>query len=193
MLYLTGVVICYCLFLLYDINGVKWKSTVLNLAFFVACAGLLALTVFACIEDFAGLNIMRLISGGILAFLFLALLVYTLFLALPFEKTYVDRTGEEQKRKVYKSGVYGLCRHPGVLWYGGFYFSLCLAFGGWRLLVVAAAGTVLDILYVAFQDAWTFPRLFCNYEGYQREVPFLMPTRSSIKLCFEGLKKKRVA
>ncbi len=49
---------------------------------------------------------------------FLALLIYTLFFALPFEETYCE---ENKLRAAYTEGVYGLCRHPGVLWFAGAY------------------------------------------------------------------------
>ena len=43
------------------------------------------------------------------AILFLGLLIYTLFFALPFDETYVK---ENHERLAYTEGVYALCRHP---------------------------------------------------------------------------------
>ena len=47
---------------------------------------------------------------------FLVLLVYTLFFALPFHDTYIHGTTAPS---LCRSGVYALCRHPGVLWLSG--------------------------------------------------------------------------
>ena len=58
---------------------------------------------------------------GLGGFLFLCLLIYTLFFALPFEETYCE---ENKLRAAYTEGMYGLCRHPGVLWFAGAY--LCM-------------------------------------------------------------------
>ena len=114
-------------------------------------------------------NPARLVPGGIFALCFLLLLCYTLFFALPFEETYVR---ESRGRRVCRTGMYALCRHPGVLWYAGFYFSLYAALGGTPLLVLAVTGTVLDLLYAVFQDVWTFPKTFCDYEEYRRAVSY---------------------
>ena len=62
-----------------------------------------------------------MIGFGIGAMCFLALLIYTLFFALPFEETYCE---ENRLRAAYTEGVYGLCRHPGVLWFAGAYFCM---------------------------------------------------------------------
>ena len=66
------------------------------------------------IENIKGSSILLL---GI-ATIFFVLLIYTLFFALPFDKTYQN---ESEKRMAYTEGVYALCRHPGVLWFIGFY------------------------------------------------------------------------
>ena len=49
-----------------------------------------------------------------------------------------------------------------------------------------ANGMVLSLLNVAyawFQDRVTFPKSFFNYEEYRERVPFLIPTKDSIRLA----------
>lgn len=185
MMIWVGTAVCYLLFLLYDVNEVRWKSRKLRGAFAVSCAGLAALTLAACWKS-TNRDPARLIPGGLFALCFLLLLAYTLFFALPFEATYVQGL---EGRRVCRTGVYALCRHPGVLWYAGFAFSLFWALGGAPLLALAVSGTVFDLLYVTFQDVWTFPKTFCDYEEYRREVPFLIPRPSSAVRCLRTLRK----
>ena len=39
----------------------------------------------------------------------------------------------------------------------------------------------LDLLYVIFQDFWTFPRTFTGYDAYKDSTPFLLPSAASIR------------
>lgn len=122
-----------------------------------------------------------------LAAIFLALLIYTLFFALPFEKTYVS----QDAHKTYDKKMYALCRHPGVLWFAGFYFCLWLAFGGMPLLVMAVWFSFLNFCYIVLQDFYTFPQVFSDYADYKKRVPFLIPNGKSLKNCFETFKESR--
>lgn len=88
-----------------------------------------------------------------------------------------------------RTGVYALCRHPGVLWLSLFYFSLWLAAGSPELFAAFLVYTVLDVAYALFQDRWTFVRLFPDYREYRQETPFLLPTAASWRRCFHTLKK----
>lgn len=122
-----------------------------------------------------------------LAAVFLALLIYTLFFALPFEETYVS----QDAHKTYDKKMYALCRHPGVLWFAGFYFCLWLAVGGMPLLVMAVWFSFLNFCYVLLQDFYTFPQVFSDYGEYKKKVPFLIPDGKSLKRCFETFKESR--
>jgi protein-S-isoprenylcysteine O-methyltransferase Ste14/DNA-binding XRE family transcriptional regulator len=117
---------------------------------------------------------------AVLAVVFLALMVYTLFFALPFSATYLE---ENAPRKAYTGGMYALCRHPGVLWFAGAYLCLGLLLGTPKAAVFALVMTGLNIAYVLFQDRWTFPQSFVNYEEYRRTTPFLLPTPGSAVRC----------
>ena len=130
---------------------------------------------------------MKQIFFLILAILFLGLLIYTLFFALPFEETYVMQNAH----KTYDKKMYALCRHPGVLWFAGFYICLWLVFGGKPLLVMAVWFSFLNFCYVILQDHYTFPRIFSDYAEYQKRVPFLIPNGKSLKRCLETFKESR--
>ena len=116
-------------------------------------------------------------AGGMLA-----LLIHTLFFAL--------RDGgsgyappADGKLPLVDGGVYALCRHPGVLWLGGFYLALWGALGGFWLGAAFAIYSALDLFYVLWQDRVIFPRSISGYEGYRGRVPFLIPNRHSVHRC----------
>ena len=114
----------------------------------------------------------------ILAALFLVLEIYTLFFALSAKEAY---TCHGQERPVCKSGVYALCRHPGVLWFAGLYLCLWAAVGlpKWEAVFFIA----LDVLLVLFEDRWVFPARLDGYDDYRAKTPFLLPNRQSIRDC----------
>lgn len=115
---------------------------------------------------------------GLLGVAFLVLLGYTLFFAIPLEASYA-RPGE--KRSVCTTGVYALCRHPGVLWFAGLMVCLTLAAG--LPPVDAAVYCILNVCLVWFEDRCVFPELLEGYEAYQTATPFLIPTGESIRAC----------
>lgn len=113
----------FILYFIYDINSVRMKNAVLQ-KFFAAGSILVVVSLIAELYTAWG-NCHRKIGTmtgfGLGGFLFLCLLIYTLFFALPFEETYCE---ENKLRAAYTEGMYGLCRHPGVLWFAGAY--LCM-------------------------------------------------------------------
>jgi protein-S-isoprenylcysteine O-methyltransferase Ste14 len=112
------------------------------------------------------------------------LLIYSLFIEIPFKQTYtMSGVGD----RLVKTGTYALTRHPGVLWLGLFLLAL-LAVSRSRLLLIAAPlWFALDLLLVWVQDRFYFPRMFPGYSQYRRETPMLIPTRSSIVRCIKTL------
>ena len=114
-------------------------------------------------------------------------LVYCLFFALPFEKTYVE---QKNGRCVYDRGVYALCRHPGVLCFFALFLFLGLAAAPDPLLQYGMYLSVLNLLYVLFQDALTFPKTFCNYADYRKYTPFIFPTPKSICRFVRTMKRE---
>jgi len=176
MLFILLGTAAFVLFFLYDLNEITRQYRLLAKSFFAACL-LLAAAFAGILHEAAGMfnsGSWRLYVFGSLAVFFLILLLYTLFFALPFAGTYLDGTGRD-KPQVCRTGVYGLCRHPGVLWFAGMCLCLWLALP-YRLLLAAGLWfTALDTAYVVLQDRIIFPRIFSDYEDYQHKVPFLLP------------------
>jgi protein-S-isoprenylcysteine O-methyltransferase Ste14 len=124
-------------------------------------------------------------AAAIAAVLFSLLLVYSLFIEIPFAAAYL-RAGKPSA--VVATGTYALCRHPGVLWLTGLLAALFFS-GGSRLLLLAMPIWLgLDTLYVILQDRLFFPRMFgADYEAYQREVPMLVPNARSVRRCAQTI------
>ena len=176
----------FVLFVIYDLNSVRFQKKLIKPAFFV---GFVLLIIATAMMFAAGWS--EEVSGRVrqvvllaLAAVFLALLVYTLFFALPFQPTYIR---ENSRPKVYSEGVYALCRHPGVLWFIGMYACFALAMPTAPMIRGSVVFSVCNVLYVIMQDMWTFPKYFGDYSSYKDEVPFLIPTVKSGKRCFNTI------
>lgn len=182
MSYLAAGVIAFGMFLLYDLNSFTWKNRILHTFFLIGNVILLASTAacFVTLIRAYGAPVWRIVIFGALAVSQAALLIYTLFFALPFEKTY---TRLEENPPVYTEGVYSLCRHPGGVWFFFLYLFLALLTGQRLMMAVCICYSGLNVLYVWFQDRVTFKRTLSGYEAYQRETPFLIPTGKSVRKC----------
>jgi len=180
VIYLLLGCLAFAVVFIFDINKMKQIHPILNFSFLLA----FVLQVWATVGillygggDFCLPGYLpRLFMG--LAILFLGLMAYALFVALPFSKTYM---GIKSGNQVVDTGMYALCRHPGVIWFFFLYLSLWLASGTMLMLWATILWTTLDILHVYIQDRWQFPLLLRGYDVYIRKVPFLIPTRDSIK------------
>jgi len=182
-------VTAFALYFLYDVNSFLWQKRIPRV-FFTAGTLLLAaaiafdLLAAGAAGAFAGAADILLLLIAAAAF---SALIYSLFFALPFEETYQK---QENGRHVYDKGVYALCRHPGIL----FFFLTMLALG---LSALPYAGlllhgmlfSALNLAYAAFQDRVTFPKTFCDYPAYRHHVPFLIPTKESIRLALDTLRR----
>jgi protein-S-isoprenylcysteine O-methyltransferase Ste14 len=119
--------------------------------------------------------------GWVLGGVFFLLLIYSLFIEIPFLSACVQ---EGQPAGVVSRGTYSLCRHPGVIWLAGLLAALVLATGSLMLLVALPVWIALDVLYVVLQERLFFPRMFGpDYAAYQAAVPLLVPTPRSIREC----------
>lgn len=172
-------VFAFILFAIYDWNSIGIRNRFLHKMFLFGCLFLLGTTGVQIWQGFHTVAI-GVYQGAWLvgAVLFLGLLCYTLFFALPFEKTYGSLGG---KPMIYDGGMYALCRHPGVIWFFCFYFCLGVAFLPTTLLVNGMVYSFCNLIYVVGQDRWTFPMLFDGYEKYQETTPFIIPNRGSMK------------
>lgn len=189
-------IIAFLLFIIYDVNSLRWQNAFLH-KFFAAGFALLAFStigIFAYHQRIRENWHMWKIIAVLLAVFFIAALLYTLFFALPFEDTYCTNesasANEPNRRSAYTGGVYALCRHPGVLWFAGFY--ACLSILAWNNAITGYSCVVTgcNILYILFQDKITFPQTFDNYGDYQKSTPFLIPNRKSIKECINYFAKR---
>ena len=178
----------FILFCLYDLNSIYWKNKFFNLFFLFGLVGICFSTsrVIWSFREVISVNLDQKYGWLALSFVCLALLIHSLFFALPFEKTYVTHTA----KKVYTEGVYALCRHPGVLWFIGIYLSLYFLIERPLMLVVAITFSLFNFLYIVLQDLWIFPKTFIDYDVYKEKTPFLMPNLSSIQRCFTTLMHK---
>jgi len=182
MTYLWMGSLAFLFFVIYDINSVILNSRLLHSAFFIGCFLLVAATgglisVTLAQEPRVTDRVFVFIP---LAVVFLFLLVYTLFFAVPFEDTYMKSDGSPE---ICTTGFYALSRHPGFLWFAGLYFSLWLALSGDLLLSAGILFCLLNLLYIIFQDRWTFMKIFPDYGDYKKMTPFLIPNRQSFSRC----------
>ena len=168
----------FALFFLSDCNDWRWGRRALRVCF--PAGGLLLAA--GTIRDlrWAEALVRGCARAAVLAVAaaFLALLIYTLFFALPAAASYA-RPGE--KRRACTTGVYALCRHPGVLWFAGLY--VCLWAAGGLPLWEAALCCGLNVGLVIFEDRCVFPALLEGYGAYQAATPFLVPDRRSLAAC----------
>jgi protein-S-isoprenylcysteine O-methyltransferase Ste14 len=97
---------------------------------------------------------------------------------------------DDRKRPLVDSGLYALCRHPGVLFFCLFYFFSAISFGGTGLWTAFVMYSVFDIIYALWQDRFVFPDTISDYQMYRRTVPFLIPTWKSIKKCLSDIRRR---
>jgi len=184
LIYITlTTVVAYLLFFLYDwLEAGRPEGGSPAVLFGSACALVVAATVILLVHALPScpwdlLSVVALV----LALVFAGLMVKALFFSLPADTYRAPRQG----RSTCTRGMYALCRHPGVLWYSLMFVSLALMLRS----SLAAAGCALliagDVAYMLFQDAWSFPRIFCDYDAYRRSVPLFLPTRASIRAAFD--------
>lgn len=172
--------LAFVFFYIFDFNKVYHFHKYINISFGVGVVLLAVATLgllFSASKSFAIYFPLRVLFG-LLSILFLLLIPYTLFFALPFKKTYIET---ENKNMVVDRGMYALCRHPGVLWFSFFYFFAWLAMGKMLVMWAGIVWTIMDIIHVYVQDLWLFPKALAGYREYQRKVPFLIPNFRSLK------------
>ena len=180
-------IIAFILYFIYDFNTIHKNNKFIKTFFLIGTIILVGITGYNTVIYFINTNIYLIILCSILSLLFLSLLVYTLFFAIPFDETYVK---DSKKRLAYTKGVYGICRHPGMLWFIGLYLSL------WGLTNNPSCGLfyiimiLCDLLYIIYQDVYIFPKTFSNYDEYKMTTPFLLPFNSKKELTTKDLIRK---
>lgn len=173
------LIVGFCLVYAYDCNSITKQYPLVKKCFLLGCLSIVFATCYLILKN---VLLFQITVGSVLcligALVSLALLVYTLFFALPFGKTYVTTTTQ-----VCDWGMYALCRHPGVLWFFAFYLCLYGLLPTGESFWFFLMANVLNLAYVILQDTLIFPRTFPGYRDYQGTTPFLLPTFSSMKRC----------
>jgi protein-S-isoprenylcysteine O-methyltransferase Ste14 len=114
------------------------------------------------------------------------LLIHSLFISLPFRKTYVT-TGVGDK--LVTSGLYALIRHPGVIWFTILMLSLIPVTKSSLFLVAAPVFIALDFVLVVVQDKFIFGRMFDGYDRYRQETPMLIPNKKSMSAFLRSIRQ----
>lgn len=184
-------ILAFGVFLLHDLNCKSHNNERL-LSLFPVGAGLLGLSILSQAQGGqAALPAAVRIIMGVLALFFLVLLVYTVFFAVQPKKQ--DRKKQASRpwweTPLVDTGVYALCRHPGVWWLC--LMCLCLVPSTGFPLSSAVIYTLLDLILVWYEDRYIFPHLIPGYEQYKKTTPFLFPNRTSARRCRETWRKKR--
>jgi len=187
MIYIALGILGFITVHLFDIVSLKKIPSGVKPCVWTIGSGLLAYSlIMLCLQS----NILPLpiwstwLGWGLLT-LSLFLLIYALFVSLPFRKTYVT-TGVGDK--LITTGLYSLVRHPGVMWFILFMLALILVSKSSLLLIAAPIFILLDTVLVIVQDKFFFIRMFDGYKQYQRETPMLMPNWRSLNTFIKGLR-----
>jgi protein-S-isoprenylcysteine O-methyltransferase Ste14 len=128
--------------------------------------------------------------GACLLLISLSLLIYSLFIEIPFHSTYAEKG---IGTKLITTGTYALTRHPGVIWLALVYLSLAIFFPSPTLFLAVTVWLIMDIIYVVLQDRIFFPEMFPDYHSYQQKTPFLIPTKQSISACLKTINPRKRA
>ena len=112
----------------------------------------------------------------LLAIVFLALLIYSVFIEVG-GNTYQKIA----KPELVTDGTYSLVRHPGVIWLFLTYLFAAIFFENSVLIITAFTWTIVNAIYIVIQEKLIFTRLFSNYDEYIKATPMLIPNITSMK------------
>jgi len=190
MKYILLGVFAFGLVLLFDWINLR-RLSVIKLLTWVTALALLVYAIIKLILETPRLNLSAFTTplGLFLLTISVCLLVYSLFIEIPFVTTFATTA----TNKLVTSGTYALVRHPGVLWLALVFISLLILFPSGILLLAAIVWSGADVLLVFIQDRFLFPKMFPDYFEYRRQTPFLLPTRASFKACLRTLGRKGVS
>jgi protein-S-isoprenylcysteine O-methyltransferase Ste14 len=165
-----------------------WGKARLKILFWILGFGLIGYaTVMVCLTpDRLDFPLWVTITGGVLTLLFACSLIYTLFINLPFMRTYYR---VQQKTVLIRSGGYALTRHPGVLALTLLLLSLLPLSAATLLFIAIPVFVFANIITVVIEDKYIFPRLFPEYVLYRKETPMLIPNKKSLKAFLRSWNK----
>ncbi len=186
MIYIALGILGFLVIHLFDIVALKRLPLAKPATWALGSALLLYATVMLCLSgDRLPLPGWSTWLGGLLLVISLFLFLHSLFINLPFGKTYIA-TGVGDK--LITSGLYALVRHPGVFWFTVLLLSLILVSRSSWLLIAAPVWILLDILLVVIQDRFFLGRMFPRYDSYRRQTPMLLPSRKSLNAFINQLR-----
>jgi protein-S-isoprenylcysteine O-methyltransferase Ste14 len=119
----------------------------------------------------------------------LTMMSFSLFINLPFRKTYLARGVGD---RLVTTGMYAMVRHPGVPCAVLFIVAFVMVSRSWTALMTAPLFIVLDILLVIIQDRFYFVRMFPGYEEYRRQTPMLIPNARSLGAFIDSLRQAKI-
>jgi len=189
MIYIAIGCLGFLLIHLFDIVSLKRLPGAKPFTWILGSGLLVYALAMACLRsDKLPLPIWSTWLGWALLTISLLLLIYSLFINLPFRKTYIA-TGVGDK--LIRTGLYALVRHPGVHWFIFVLLSLILVSKSSLLLIATPIFISLDIVLVIVQDKFFFGRMFDGYDSYRQETPMLVPNRQSLNTFINSLKQAR--
>ncbi len=165
---------------LFDVHKLKPIHPFFN-GLFAAGVGMLVWATYGILTSEPWFSFTPQPLAWIVAGLGLGEMIFALFFALPFETTYVQSS---ENLPVVSTGLYGLCRHPGVWGFIVYYLAASLASGNGTLLIAGIVFSAADILHVTMQDRLFFTKTLAGYTDYQRQVPFLLFGWKDLKRAF---------
>lgn len=116
------------------------------------------------------------------------LLIYSLFVNLPFRKTYIASGVSD---RLIKTGLYALVRHPWIHCFTLTLLALVLVSRSSLLLIAVPIWVLVNIPLVIIQDKFFFGKMFPGYNSYRRETPMLVLNRRSLNTFLKGLRPVR--
>ncbi len=161
MLNIVVAVLPFVMFILYDVNSVKWEIAVFRKLFLIGVVLIIINTIVIIINNYT------LYSAEIVyaapALLCLCMLIYSLFFALPFQDTY---TAGKNPSNLCKTGIYAMCRHPGAPLVRRVLPVLSLSFPYGELAVFSFVSCMSNSLFMSpSRTIGVFPRTFSDYHG----------------------------
>jgi len=178
MLYILMGALGFPIFHLVDLAAIKRIAWAKPLAWITGCGLIAAGAVFASLSpDRFILPIWAITCGWVLFIASMLQLLHSLFINLPFYKTYF-KVGVSDE--LVTSGLYAVVRHPGVYGLGIALFSLVLVSQAKLMLDAALVWMAIDIMVVMIQDMFFFDRMFNEYKEYRKNTPMLLPTWQSL-------------
>jgi protein-S-isoprenylcysteine O-methyltransferase Ste14 len=187
MIYIIAGCLGFLIIHLFDIAALKRIPKIKPITWFIG-SGLLvyALILLSLQPDKLPMPAWLIWPGWILLLTSFLMFLYSLFINLPFYKTYIASGVSD---RLITTGLYSLVRHPGVMWFILVMISLLLISRSNLLLIAASVFILLDIVLVIIQDKFIFDKMFAGYAEYRRETPMLMPNRQSMNIFINSVKQ----